>query len=119
MLQGFQHCWHLAPTLSSLANLDQSVVMRHTFSPARSDQPRLSPSSVEGRTLLAPAEAPPVRKEASSSKAPLQDDTAHGEHMPATALQVSAADQAPETRSKRGAKGRVQWAADGSGDAAA
>ena len=60
-----------------------------------------------------------MRKEAAGSKALLHDDTAHGEQVPATALQVSAVDQPQETRSKRGAKGRVQWASDGGVGAAA
>ena len=60
-----------------------------------------------------------ARKEGQRSRAPPQDDTAHGDIVPATALQVSAAEQAPETRSKRGAKGRVQWAVGGGEDVAA
>ncbi len=60
-----------------------------------------------------------ARKEGQRSRAPPQDDTAHGDVVPATALQVSAAEQAPESRSKRGAKGRVQWALGGGEDAAA
>ena len=60
-------------------------------------------------------EAGPAQKGAQRSKAaPPQDDTAHGDHVPATALQASAADQAADARSKRGgARGRVQWALDG------